>query len=382
MDILFERYADLIVRDALKLKKGDVLSINTEEANSELAHVVARIARKITGNGSFIQIIENGKVTDTEEVESDFPINLKPTALLYLPVYRAFEEAEAGKIFGAPEIQRYRHLSDPLDNPLPSIPFVTAPVPSNDWGHAIDEEWNVRESASLLSELLSLADDNYLSINSENEDVLLYEKEKLNSMKLEKCRIVDENGTDLEFSFLSGSEFSTTLTVLSSGRRFKPTVFSADIFRAIDQKSAEGYFTITHPIMVFGKIINNLSCRVEHGRIVDFTTDEESGRIFSLFLSQEEKAGRISDLTLAEEGTTASNIEIFGLPEWDRMRSVSITIGGPRPESLATDDAKRNANDSLLTLTLPIGTDATTIIAFDENGIDYVIMEDGFLRED
>ena len=64
MDILLERYAELIVKSALKLEKGDVLSINTEEENSELAHSIARIARDITGNGSYIQNIENGKVTE------------------------------------------------------------------------------------------------------------------------------------------------------------------------------------------------------------------------------------------------------------------------------------------------------------------------------
>ena len=119
MDILLERYAELIVKSALKLEKGDVLSINTEEENSELAHSIARIARDITGNGSYIQNIENGKVTETEEAESEYPINQRPTALLYLPVYRAFREVEDGKILTPPELQTFRHLSEPLDNPEP-----------------------------------------------------------------------------------------------------------------------------------------------------------------------------------------------------------------------------------------------------------------------
>ena len=68
--------------------------------------------------------------------------------------------------------------------------------------------------------------------------------------------IADEEGTDITFTFLPGSEFETTLSVLRSGRRFVPTVFASDIFRAIDPHSAEGYFTITRPVMVFGHVIS------------------------------------------------------------------------------------------------------------------------------
>ena len=382
MDILLERYAELIVKSALKLSKGDVLSINAEEENSELAHYIAKLAKDITGNGSYIQNIENGKVTETEEAESEYPINLRPTALLYLPVYRQSGKAEEEKLFSPPEIQSYRHLSEPLDNPEPSIPFVTAPVPSEAWGRMIDEEWGMRESAVLLSDLLSLSEDTYLEERREMEDILLYERDRLNEKGYARCRIEDEEGSDISFSFLPGSAFATTVTTLRSGRRFIPTVYASDIFRAIDPASAEGYFTITHPVMVFGHMIRNLSCRVEKGRIVDFTTDEESGRMLSLFLQQDENAGRLSELILAEEGTAAANTEIFALPEWDRMRCVALTAGGPRPESLISDEARSKANDSLLTLTFPIGSDTATITAITDDGDEYVIMEDGFMKEE
>ena len=380
--MLMERYAELIVRSALKLQKGDILSINTEEENSELAHLVARLAKEITGNGSYIQLIENGKVAETEEAESEYPMTGRASALLYLPVYRPFGTAEDGKTYTAPELQSFRHLSEPLENTEAAIPFVTAPVPSQAWGEIIDEEGGMRDAASLLSDLLSLEEDDFVSIHGENEDVILYERDRLNKESYTRCRIADEEGTDITFTFLPGSEFETTLSVLRSGRRFVPTVFASDIFRAIDPHSAEGYFTITRPVMVFGHVIRHLSCRVEKGRIVDFTTDEESGRIFSLYLSQEENAGRIAELSLSEENTRAAEIGFFALPEWDRMRGTALTLGGPRPGSLKTDEARAAANDSLLTLSLPVGSDTTVVYASSSDGDDAVIMEDGFITED
>ena len=85
---------------------------------------------------------------------------------------------------------------------------------------------------------------------------------------------------------------------------------------------------------------------------------------------------------MAEESSKAAFIEYFALPEWDRMRGVAITLGGPRPESLVDDQSRSMANDSLLTLTIPIGSDTTVITAAMEDGSETVLMEDGYIREE
>lgn len=381
MNMLMERYADIIIRNALRLQKGDVLSINTEEENNEFAHLIAEKAREITGNGSYIQNIENGKVTETEEAASDYAIEKKPTALLYLPVYRGYEEIERGKLLSAPEIQRYRHLADPLDITAPLLPFASAPVPSAEWGKVLDEEGGLSLASSILSDLLSLGEDDYLT-SGEDTDLLLYERDKLNEMNLIKGRIADEEGTDLEFSFLKGSEFVTTITTLKNGRKFIPTIYASDIFRALDKTSANGYFTATRPFMLFGHIIPSFSARVENGRITDYSTDEYSQPLVEFYLEQDANGGVVSELSLAEESTHASLIEYFALPEWDRMRSTALTIGGPRPESLKNEEARKEANDSLMTLSIPIGSDTAEITAYDESGNEYIIMEDGFIKEE
>ena len=379
MNMLMERYADIILRRALRLREGDVLSINAESENSDFAHLIARKAREITGNGSYIQNIENGKVTDTEEAASDFAIGKKPTALLYLPVYRKYGSAESGTLLSAPEIQRFRHLSDPLDISSPAIPFATAPVPSADWGSVLDGDGGLRLASALISDLLGLDEDDYLSEG--DDDILLYERDRLNGMELTGGRITDEEGTDLAFSFLPGSVFACSVAQLGNGRKFLPAVAAADIFRALDSASADGYFTATRPFMLFGRIVRSFSARVEKGRITDFTADDETGRLMELYLSQDENAGRVSELSLAEEGSRAASIECFALPEWDRMRSICLTLGGPRPESLATDEARRMANDSLLTLSIPIGSDASELICTGKDG-ETAVMEDGYIREE
>ena len=153
MDILSSRYAEAILRFALGLGKGDVLSINTEADNLDFAHSVARLAREITGNGSFIQTIENGKVVSSDEVFTDFPISAKPTALLYIPVYKEYGDP-GEKDLDPAAIQRFRHLSDPLGNPAPSIAFASAPAPSDAWGSAIEEDGDSALPAAAISAII------------------------------------------------------------------------------------------------------------------------------------------------------------------------------------------------------------------------------------
>ena len=381
MDIFFNRYAEAILKQALKLKAGDVLSINTEECNSTFAHILSDMARTITGNGSYIQLIENGKVVDTEEASTDFPIEKKPTALLYLPTYKGYDEPDFEKVYSAKELQSFRLLSEPLFNPLPSLPFLSAPCPNDVWARMLDEDASEALVANLISDLLSLGEDDYLEIFKSNQEILEYEKDKLNTLNLKKGRIFSEDGTDLSFEFLAQSEFATSSVVTSGNRHFVPTVFSSDIFRALDITSLNGYLNITRPIMLFGKKIANLSVTFENGSITDYVTDEYSAKLFDLFLKQDPLAGKASMLSIVEDTSSASYIDHFLLPEWDRMRATSIVIGGPRPEGI-DELVKEKCPDCLVYLYLPIGNDSLSITAEDNEGNEYTIVEDGIIQED
>lgn len=376
MDIFLERYADIILRSALDLKAGDVLSINTEECNSKFAHLIANKARELTGNGSYIQLIEDGKVIDTEEAGTEFPINKKPTALLHLPTFRKFEEPDNDKVYSAPELQGFKLLSEPLYNPTPSIPYISAPIPNDEWEDMLDGE-----ASSLLSELLSLEEDDYIERSISFRDIVRYEKEKLNGLHLKSGRITTEEGTDLSFKFLSGSEFASTFTSTTDERLFIPTIFASDIFRALDKNSLNGYLNITKPIMLFGKEARSLSIRFENGNVSEFSTDEDSGALFNLYLKQDKDAGKASMLSIVEENNPASFIDLAYLPDWDRMKSTSITLGGPRPEGIK-EEAKTEAADSIVSLYLPIGSSSLIIECEDENGDEHLIVEDGILQEE
>jgi aminopeptidase len=151
--------------------------------------------------------------------------------------------------------------------------------------------------------------------------------------------------------------------------------------RALDKTKTNGYLNITHPLVLFGSIISNLSLSFENGRITSFDADISKGKLLSLYLEQDPQAGVASMLTIAEDTNPASLVDLTAYPEWDRMRGVSVTIGSPKCTAVEGELVDK-ANDSIVSLSLPIGSDSTTITLFDDDGNEYMIFEDGIILEE
>ena len=97
MDIFFDKYADAVVQCALKINNRDVLSINTEEEDGAFAKLLAAKAKEISGNGSYIQRIENGRIVESYDYLSSSPLTKSPTCFVYIPLFRSFPELEGDK---------------------------------------------------------------------------------------------------------------------------------------------------------------------------------------------------------------------------------------------------------------------------------------------
>lgn len=375
LDSFYQRYATLVLLHSLRIKKEDVLSINTEEDDYSFARILSQKAKEITGNGSYIQIVKNGKVIDSFDIYSDFPLNKQPTAFIYIPLFKSSDKVDFSSLYEAKDLQKFNLLSDPLDNPIPSVSFVTCPIPSSNWDEAL-KEYDGYSSLSLLDSIFSLSSSNYLEEHKLRESNLQYIKNELDKLKLSKVRMVNDEGTDLTFTFLSSSCFKTSNLETVSRRSFNPSIISNDIYRLIDPTSLNGYLNISKPISLWGKRISNLSLFFKDGKVVEIRGNRQSESLFAFYLRQDENAGRGSMITICEEESPLSQIEITLNKEYDRMRSVSITIGGPKAEALDSDTA--NTVDSITTLSLPIETESLVINALDKNDEELEIYNSGF----
>lgn len=380
MDRFYEKYADAILNASLAIGRGDVLSINSEEGEDlPFAKLLARKAKEISGNGSYIQRLENGKITENFDYLSPFPLKKNPTCFVYIPIFSPFPEIKGKEELDAPRLQEFRLLSDPLGNSLPTLPFVTCPLPSKAWDEMMEE--SATSSLSLLYNVLGLEDDDYISSLIRRHENLTYQASKLNESTLGEGRITNDEGTDLTFSFLPSSRFTPSYLTTTGGRHFSPSVISADIFRLISPTTLSGWLNISKPIVLFGKRIRNLSLRFEGGRVVEYIGGKEAEELMALYLSQEPTAGRASMLSLSDIYNPLEDEDVTYITDWDRMRTPSITIGGPKGEAVADGNEDKTV-DSLLSLTLPFGSESTTIVALDKNGEERTIYSGGYIIEE
>ncbi len=377
----YSRYADVILHSALRIKEGDVLSINTEEEDYAFARLIATKAKEITGHGSYIQLLKDGRVIDEFDILSPFPLNKKPTLFLHLTYYKRKDELKENGCFEARELQTYGLLSDPLDNPEPSLPFVTSYLPSPLWDEKTLSLSSEKKSMEILSSILSLEDDDYLRANDVRHENLLYKTKVLNALEIEKCNISCDNGTDITFSFLPLSKFYSTYSSTLTNRFFSPYIFAGDIFRLIDAKSISGWINITRPIVLWGREIRNLSLHYENGQLVEVIADKITKELFNLYLEQDANASKVSMLTLSESSTPLSDEELTYINELDRMRTVSITLGGPKGEAVKEENIEKTV-DSIVSLSLPIGDDSTLITILTGADEEIEIYSNGYINED
>ena len=73
--------------------------------------------------------------------------------------------------------------------------------------------------------------------------------------------------------------------------------------------------------------------------------------------------------------------DIVLIPEYDRMRTISITIGGPKGEAVEEKNIEHTV-DSLLSLSLPLGRESTVITALDNNDEEITIYSGGWFIDE
>ena len=82
-------------------------------------------------------------------------------------------------------------------------------------------------------------------------------------------------------------------------------------------------------------------------------------------------------ITLSEISSPLFEEDITLIPEYDRMRTISITIGGPKGESVGEGNIEHTI-DCLLSLSLPLGRESTVITALDKDGEEITVYSGGW----
>ena len=385
MDYFYELYASYILKRTVELTEDDILSINTEERYVPFARLLAQKAKEITGNGSYLVIIENKKAKEAVEIFSDYLIEKSTTLFIYLQGRDEEPMFENEKIYSAREAQLFGHLASPTILPEASVSFLTIPMPSPHWAKRIFEEAEEKSIATLISDFLGLNSEKEIPSLREAIEIDEYDKLNLNGHKSRKAKLYSDDGMiDLSFSFVEDSRFNSLIFETKNKRRFMPHLFPSSYFRAIDKNSANGHIYTSIPFILFDKVINSAGFEFERGKITSFSSSEEDAERIRTYLLQDEEAANLAEISVTETFSELEEIPLFNYSEWDKLRGIVLTLGSPRSEAVpfkSEDEASsKGVAISLFTLSIPLGT-AVTLSVESEDGDEEVIYSDGFIED-
>ena len=372
MDYFYELYASYILKRTVELTEDDILSINTEERYVPFARLLAQKAKEITGNGSYLVIIENKKAKEAVEIFSDYLIEKSTTLFIYLQGRDEEPMFENEKIYSAREAQLFGHLASPTILPEASVSFLTIPMPSPHWAKKIFEEAEEKSIATLISDFLGLNSEKEIPSLREAIEIDEYDKLNLNGHKSRKAKLYSDDGMiDLSFSFVEDSRFNSLIFETKNKRRFMPHLFPSSYFRAIDKNSANGHIYTSIPFILFDKVINSAGFEFERGKITSFSSSEEDAERIRTYLLQDEEAANLAEISVTETFSELEEIPLFNYSEWDKLRGIVLTLGSPRSEAVpfkSEDEASsKGVAISLFTLSIPLGT-AVTLSVESEDG--------------
>lgn len=386
MDYFYDLYAAYILHHAIELNENDVLSINTEEEYVPFARLIAEKAKEITGNGSYLVIIEKKRAKEAIEIFSDYLIEKNPTVFIYLQGRDEEPEFIKEKSYTAREAQQFFHLASPIILPDPEVSFITVPMPSEEWARSLAEDGEKKNIIAIITDFLELNGDLGFQSFRDTVEMDSYDKKNLSYHKGRRAHIFSEDGmTDLYFEFAENSEFKSLLFETKDKRRFSPHIFSSSYFRAVDMRSANGHVNVPLPFRLFGKTIYSASFEFENGKVKSFSSSDEDAERIMTYLMQDEMAGHLAEVEITESSARITDIELFAYPEWDKLRGIVLTLGAPRSEGVPFSDEqeamRHGISNSLFTLSLPLGSGDITLEMENEEGYDDLVYLDGVIED-
>ena len=397
---LMHKYASFLVRDCLKLKKGQPILISGITLNQDFVNIVVEEAKKIGSLEVKTLLIDRAHeremfLTKTYEECIASPslnrdmyneIALKGGALLSLssPIPHINDGVDPVKlqklskeIARRTAIFRERQTSG-------LVPWCIAAVPNQYWAEEILPEADGAEE-KLWDYIFDIC-----KITSENP----VKKWEVYFAKLdERCRILNEMQIkSLHYESSNGTDFIIELPknyVFQSAKNadFIVNMPSLELFTTPRKDGVNGIVYSSKPLFYNGVLIEDFSFQVEHGRIVSYSARKNEAMLASI-IEADEGSHYFGELALVDYDSPINQSGIvFQNTLYDENASCHLAIGRGFPKCFLNgltktkeELEKMGMNSSSKHVDFMIGTRDLKITARLENGTEVIIMENGLLK--
>ncbi len=311
-----ERFAELVVRFAANVQRGQIVAIGTEPGKLEVTRAMAaaayRAGAKYVDVTLFDLHVKRARILHADEDTLDYVPPWLGERILALGEHRAarigltgpsapgllsdLDPARAGRdqlpfLRESAEVVNAR-TTNWTAVPCPTRPWAALVYPSLDPDAALERLWEQ------VLHMCRLDEPDPVAAWKERQDVLVGVSERLTARAFDALHF-EGPGTDLRVGLLPTSKWLSARFETIDGIVHMPNLPSEEVFTAPDPSRVDGFVRSTKPLVVGGTIVRGLRVRFEGGQAVSFDADE-GGELLAQYAARDEGAGRLGEVALVD----------------------------------------------------------------------------------
>jgi aminopeptidase len=367
-----ERFADLIVRFAANVQRGQIVAIGTEPGKLELTRAVAaaayRAGAKFVDVTQFDLHVKRARILHADEDTLDYVPPWLGERILALGEHRAARIGLTGPVApgllsdldpqraGRDQLPFLRESSEVVN--ARTTNWTAVPCPTQPWATLVYPDLEPAAAFELLWErvlhICRLDEPDPVAAWKLRQDVLAGVSERLNALRFDALHF-EGPGTDLRVGLLPTSRWLSARFQTVDGIEHMPNLPSEEVFTSPDPERVDGEVRSTKPLVVGGTIVRGLSVRFESGRAVSFDA-ESGGELLAQYAQRDDGASRLGEVALVDaEGRIGPLDTVFYDTLIDENAASHIALGAAYEFSVGEEDHDR-LNRSQIHIDFMIGS--------------------------
>lgn len=368
MENLMEEYAKILLKECLKLKKGEPLYIMGPMERYDFIRLIVEYAYKMGTKDVYLDLKDGymkhsqAKYLTEEELKNDAwwqgkkveEYAKKNAAFLSLTaVYPdLMSDIDAEKLANmqlfatkqSPTFDKKRNQNE--------LSWCIAAVPTQDWADKLFP--GVKNNlAKLWKTILDIC-----SISQENPKKAILEKvkqshqkaEKLNNLNLKYLKYQNSLGTDLTIELPKNYVFNNIEMELADGRIIYPNMPSEEVYSSPKRNGTEGIVYASKPLIHNGKLIEDFYLEFHKGKVVNFGA-KKGKKDLEKIINFDSNSMYLGEVALVDYNSPISKTNIlFYTTLFDENASCHIALGQAFSDCIK--DGKNKKPDELKKLGL------------------------------
>lgn len=396
-----EKYAELLLKQCLKIKKGQPLLISAPVECHPFVEVIAKQAYKIGVTDIYFdwedEVLKKLQLENLsiEEIQSSSFWNKtvfdeyakKESAVLML---YSFENLKSENV--SDEILKYTarlfRTSRPFYKKKQStydIPWCIACVATKTWADKLfpNEEDNVSKLWHTIYQMCLIDKADPIQAWDEKNRFSQKKCDFMNEHQFQYLKYKNSLGTYLTIELPKNHIWEGGVTKSSYGENIIVNMPTEEIFTSPSKLGTNGIVYSSKPLIYNGVLINHFMIKFENGKVVDFSAEEGYESLKGIITSDEGSC-YLGEVALVDYDSPISQSGIiFYETLYDENAACHLALGNSflkcleDGSTMPKEELENIINDSNTHVDFMIGTEDLEIIGIDKKGKETIIMQNG-----